>query len=346
MPDVSIIIPTYNRLWSLPQAIESCRDSACEVEILVVDDKSDDGTWEWLLDQPDVIALQGKGLGKPWAVNQAFRVSRGAYVRFLDSDDWLPGEATAAQVEIAERTGADLVVAGHDVYHGDKYIRTKEWTNCDDFIAQQLGECDSSHYSAFLFRRGLLEDIPHRPDFALRDDRLLMLEVALKNPNVAVYDAPALCHRHHKKSRLQAVLGMRRVAQKLQHIRLYIYVLQRLQTRGALTMRRRGAAAKVLWPEAHGIAYTHPAEAAEVADWVFELNPDFTPPEPGFLGWLYRNAGFRWTERILRLRRLLLAPFRRMPRPAPHTFDLQPLDKAPTSDGRARAVSRSTISES
>lgn len=329
MSIVSIIIPTHNRLWSLPKAVDSCRGTTCDVEILVVDDASTDGTWEWLQDQPDVTAIRGDGLGKTWAVNRAFDRARGRYVRFLDSDDWLHTDAIDGQFERAEATGADLVVAGYDVYVDDHYERTQPWTYCDDFIAQQLGECDGSHYSAFLFRRDLLRDVPHRPDFALRDDRMLILEVGLKNPNIAVYDEPALCHRHHQKSRLQAVLGMRSVTRNLQQVRLYTHILKRLHEQGGLTMRRRRAAASVLWPLAHWIAYSHPGEAAEVADWIFALDPDFTPPEPGLLGRLYRTVGFRWTERVLRLRRLLLAPFRSLPSPEAHTFDVPPPEAAP-----------------
>ncbi|MFI5163599.1 MAG: glycosyltransferase, partial [Sphingobacteriales bacterium] len=34
MIDVSIIIPTYNRLWSLPKAIDSCKDTLLNIEII------------------------------------------------------------------------------------------------------------------------------------------------------------------------------------------------------------------------------------------------------------------------------------------------------------------------
>jgi glycosyltransferase involved in cell wall biosynthesis len=337
MPDISVLIPTYNRLWSLPRAVDSCRAAACEVEIVVVDDRSNDGTWAWLQEQPDITALRGQGLGKPWAVNKAYNHAQSRYVRFLDSDDWLPDGVIDAQLAVAESTSADLVVAGYDVYRdvgGQEEDRVEQvdrrpWRECDDFIAQQLGECDASHYSAFLFRRELLSDVPHRPDYELRDDRLLMLEVAMKDPDLAVYDGSGLCHRHHDRLRLQEVLGMRSVRRNLQQLKLYAYILERLHDRGGLTMRRRRAAASVLWPLAHWIAYSHPGEAAEVADWVFALDPDFTPPEPGLLGRLYRTVGFRWTERVLRLRRLLLAPFRSLPSPEAHTFDVPPPEAAP-----------------
>ena len=40
MSDISVVIPTFNRLWALPQAVESCRSAGGNVEIVVVDDGS------------------------------------------------------------------------------------------------------------------------------------------------------------------------------------------------------------------------------------------------------------------------------------------------------------------
>jgi glycosyltransferase involved in cell wall biosynthesis len=338
-PDVSIIIPTYNRLWSLPKAINSCRGTACSVEILVVDDGSDDGTWDWLQEQDDIRALRSGGWGKPWAVNKAFRQSRGRYIRFLDSDDWLYTDQIDHQLEQAEQGDVPLVVAGKDLYDEDEnHLETQPWVHCDDFIAQQLGECDSSHYSAFLFQRDLIEDIPHRTvfpgaDFASRDDRCFMLEVALKEPDYAVSEEPVLCHRHHEQGRLQFGQGMRSLGIHLQQLRIYRNILYGLQQTGRLTLRRRRAAAKILWPLARWIAKDYLQEGQEVAAWVRELDPSFTPPEDGVLGWMYRNAGFRWTEYVLRLRRLLLVPFRTHPSPAPHTFKVSPVTASRVDQG-------------
>jgi glycosyltransferase involved in cell wall biosynthesis len=326
--DVSVIIPTYNRLWALPKAVESCRGTECKVEILVVDDGSDDGTWDWLQKQDDVRALRSGGWGKPWAVNKAVRKSTGRYVRFLDSDDWLYTEMIDRQLVHAEEEDVPLVVAGKDLYdENENHIETQPWVYCDDFIAQQLGECDSSHYSAFLFRRDLIEDIPHRTvfpgaDFASRDDRCFMLEVALKEPDYAVSDEPVLCHRHHEQGRLQASVGMRSVGIHLQQLRIYQNILRRLHERNALTLRRRRAAAKQLWDLARWIARNHLQEAEEIADWVTQLDPDFEPPGNGLKGQCYRKIGFRWTGYLLRLRRTLLYPFRDLPNPSPHKFEL------------------------
>ena len=156
--DISIIIPTYNRLWCLPEAVESCRNNDCSVEIIVVDDGSTDGTAEWLLTQLDVIVLSQPHIGKCWAVNKAFNIAKGKYIRFLDSDDAIEKNANDRQFKLAEINKADIVVSGYKSFDSNgKILSEQRWIVCDDFVAQQLGECDSSHYSAYLFKKRIYQ---------------------------------------------------------------------------------------------------------------------------------------------------------------------------------------------
>lgn len=314
-PDVTVIIPSRNRLWSLPKAVDSCRSSALRIQIIVIDDGSTDGTAEWLKTQEDLVVLQGEGWGKPWGVNRSLSLARGTCLRYLDSDDWLNPGSNERQFEIAEREKADVVVAGLDIYRDERFMETDPWSSTDDFIAQQLGESRYSAYSAFLFRRSFIENIPHRTlfpssDFASRDDRCFMLEVALRHPRIAVCPTPTLCYRQHSNARLQFPSGLRAVGTNIQHLYIYRQILRLLDQRGELTPRRRRAASKTLWPLAHWTAYSHLNEACEIAEWVFNLDPEFRSPENGLLGALYRCIGFRKTELLLRLRRNVVVLFR------------------------------------
>lgn len=310
--DITIIIPTRDRLWSLPRAVQSCRSNRLRIEIIVVDDGSRDGTREWLHAQPDIIVINGEGWGKPWGVNQGLGVATGKYLRYLDSDDWLNAGANEMQFDIAETTDADLVVSGMDVYQDDVLKERYPWPATDDFMAQQLGEEFGSHYSAFLFRRDFVKDIPHRTlfpsaDFASRDDRCLILEVAMRNPRISVSGSPALAHRFHDKHRLQFRTGLRSTGTHIQQLYIYQQILDLLEQRGELTSRRKQAAIKVLWPLAHWIGYSHARDAEAIAEWIKSLDPDFRPPDPGPLGWMYRTLGFRQTQRVLRIRRRVIA---------------------------------------
>jgi glycosyltransferase involved in cell wall biosynthesis len=314
-PDISIIIPSKNRLWALPKAIESCRSKDLKVQIIVIDDASTDRSIDWLTTQTDVTVVEGEGWGKPWAVNKALPLATGKYLRYLDSDDWLNAGANEAQFVLAEREQADVVVAGMDIYQDETLSETQTWIHNDDFIAQQLGETAGSHYSAFLFRRDFVKDIPHRTffaasNFASNDDRCFMLEVALRHPKTVVYDRSSLCHRHHRRGRLQFPDGIRSWGANIQHLYIYKQILSRLKKRGELNDRRRKVVAMILWNEAHKLAHTHLDEACALAEEVFELDPSLKLHENATLKWLYTNLGFKNTERLLRFRRRIILGYR------------------------------------
>jgi glycosyltransferase involved in cell wall biosynthesis len=306
-PDVSIIIPTYNRLWSLPDAVTSCRKGKCSVEIIVIDDGSRDGTWEWLQSRTDVTCLRQPNWGKDWAVNSGFAASRGEYIRFLDSDDFLEPSANDVQLEIARRHASDLVVGGYtsfDEVTGEKHVMP--WTKSDDFIAQQLGESGSGHYSAYLFRREFIAKTPHRQEFLANDDRMFILEVALHFPKVSICQESCFIHRLHARGRLQVSHGLDTSVKNWAHFQVYRKAASLLEELGQFTPRRRRAMARVLWSVAHRMAYSHVDDACELVDWIYHLDPDFVVPENGVLGVAYRRLGFRNTERLIAICRAIL----------------------------------------
>lgn len=92
-PEFSVIIPTYNRLEFLKQALSSVwAQSHSDYEIIVVDDGSTDGTSDYLALLGDrVKALCQANKGPAAARNFGVKHAIGDYVAFLDSDDiWLP----------------------------------------------------------------------------------------------------------------------------------------------------------------------------------------------------------------------------------------------------------------
>ncbi len=302
MIDISVIIPTFDRLWALPQAVDSCLSDDCRVEIIVVDDGSADGTWDWLQQRKDVVSIRSENWGKDWAVVAGMAVARGEYVRFLDSDDWLKPQANVEQLRLARQTSADVVVAGYeDFYEDRRETQPHPWVDCDDFVAQQFGEVPFSHYSAFLFRRAFIQDIPHRQEYALRDDRMFLLEVAMRKPQMAVYRQPAFVHRHHGQGRLQGTAGFRRTMAHWTNIEVYRKAVAMLAARGELTPRRKRAAVAYIWPVVRALAKTQLGEAAAAASWISKLDPEFRPPVRASIAFGYRTLGFAATERLVAL---------------------------------------------
>lgn len=94
-PNVSVIIPTYNRLAMLEEALASVFSQKFDgtLEVIVVDDHSQDDTSEMITQNyPEVKLIRlEQNLGSYVARNQGLKEARGKYIAFLDSDDlWQP----------------------------------------------------------------------------------------------------------------------------------------------------------------------------------------------------------------------------------------------------------------
>lgn len=121
-PVVSVIIPTWNRAHLMERVIATVQgQTLTELEILIVDDGSTDGTAGVIgaIDEPRIryIPLDRNG-GSGYARNRGLREARGEFVAFLDSDDeWFP-EKLRLQVDRI-RELPDSVVA---IYTGTETI--------------------------------------------------------------------------------------------------------------------------------------------------------------------------------------------------------------------------------
>ncbi|MEL7039041.1 MAG: glycosyltransferase family A protein [Cyanobacteria bacterium J06592_8] len=89
--DVSVIIPTYNRISMLEEALQSVFSQEFDgtVEVIVIDDNSSDKTSEIVSDKyPEVNLISlTKNIGPSAARNRALSLEKGKYIAFLDSDD-------------------------------------------------------------------------------------------------------------------------------------------------------------------------------------------------------------------------------------------------------------------
>ena len=95
IPQVSVIIPTYNRAGCLREAVDSVlAQDFGDVELIVVDDGSTDSTPQLIEGYGQAIrALRQGNRGVSATRNAGIAASRGALIAFLDSDDlWLPGK--------------------------------------------------------------------------------------------------------------------------------------------------------------------------------------------------------------------------------------------------------------
>jgi glycosyltransferase involved in cell wall biosynthesis len=111
-PLVSVIIPTYNRANKLRYAIESViAQSYQNIELIVIDDGSDDETEVLMKDYPDAEYIIQKHSGQAAARNNGLKHSRGEIIASLDSDDTWNEEFIERCVEKLEKGRLDFVFA-------------------------------------------------------------------------------------------------------------------------------------------------------------------------------------------------------------------------------------------
>jgi hypothetical protein len=90
-PRVTALLTVYNGLPYLPQAVESLRaQTFADLELLVLDDGSTDGSREWLQRCADPrlrLVCHGANLGQAVCLNLGLSLARGEFIARMDQDD-------------------------------------------------------------------------------------------------------------------------------------------------------------------------------------------------------------------------------------------------------------------
>ncbi|MEZ7007546.1 glycosyltransferase family 2 protein [Streptomyces sp. AD55] len=119
MVKLSVIVPFYNVRHYATDTLRSLRANAGEeVEFLLVDDCSEDGTADILRRAAEtlpgaVLIRHARNGGLATARNTGIDRARGTYLTFLDGDDWIAPGHLARLLAAAERLGCDFVRTDH-----------------------------------------------------------------------------------------------------------------------------------------------------------------------------------------------------------------------------------------
>lgn len=124
---VSVIMPVYNRIDTVKCAVDSVLEqSYSNIELIIIDDGSDDGTKELLenIIDPRIILLNNKSCkGVSNARNQGLAAACGKYIAYLDSDNVWDSRYVAAMVgAFLKLPDAEVLYCGQLLFKGkDKH---------------------------------------------------------------------------------------------------------------------------------------------------------------------------------------------------------------------------------
>ncbi len=184
MPEVSVIVPTYNRAQFVVCAIDSVLSQTfLDYELIVVDDGSTDDTKEVLLgygDRIKYIYQSNSGVGA--ARNAGIRCAVGEWLAFLDSDDiWLP-EYLSCQMEQANQNPSACSLVTNSIRFDADGSSVEVFQYCGISLCETIknDSCLMERPLTLILQRGM-------PDFpATMFKREAFIRAGLFNENVTI----------------------------------------------------------------------------------------------------------------------------------------------------------------
>ena len=145
---LSVIVPAYNEADTIEESISRVKAVDLDMEIIVVDDCSTDGTREILQRIPGItLLLHERNLGKGMAIRTALTAVTGDIVVIHDADLEYDPRDFPALIEPIARGGADVV-------YGSRFLNSKPKMRPVNYIANRM----LAIMSNLLFRAKLTDE--------------------------------------------------------------------------------------------------------------------------------------------------------------------------------------------
>lgn len=222
-PRISVIIPYYRAGTFIADAIASIRrQNYPNLEIILIDDGSEDGIAERVREFGDIVFLQQSNQGPAAARNAGIRKATGDIIAFLDADDIWPDDKLALQLPKLEEDPALGIVTGRV-----QYIRL-QGAEDRSLPFDENNTIIHVHLGAALVRRTVFDDVGlFDENFRVSEDMDWFLRVREKSVKTAIIPETTLFYQMHasnmtrqltvQKARmaevLKASLNRRRAAQ-------------------------------------------------------------------------------------------------------------------------------------
>jgi glycosyltransferase involved in cell wall biosynthesis len=207
-PLAAVVIPVHDGARFLADALRSVADQHLDLEVIVVDDGSTDGSAQIALDH-GATCIRQPHRGPASARNAGLAASTAPLVAFLDADDLIPPGAIARQLAyLAAHPGSDGVM-GMQEYRVLEGVTLPDWA-----VADKVGEPDeTSRPSVFasVIRRSTFDRVgSFDPRFRLSEDLDWLLRAKELGAVIDVVDDVVLVRRIHGANLTYDTQGLRR----------------------------------------------------------------------------------------------------------------------------------------
>lgn len=191
---VSVIIPVFNQEELVIKAIESIpkRD---DIEIIVIDDGSEDNTWQSLLNYRNthsnylnlILLWNEVNKGVAYTVNRGYDYAKGEYIVLLGSDDYFYTDKFEEVMQ--QLDGTDLVYFNLQINNGDVWRLTPE---------NKTGLCGSVKF----MKRTFIDNTRCPEDKKSGEDWYFFRELLKKNPTEKFTDITVKHYNYPRENSL------------------------------------------------------------------------------------------------------------------------------------------------
>ena len=185
MMNISVVIPTYNRIELLKRSIDSVINQTIKPsEIIIVDDGSNDGTEAMVKNKYDSLKLiTQKNKGASAARNSGIKASSGEWICFLDSDDEWKNDKLEKQITAATNNSDYKFFHSNEIWikNGKRINQKKKHKKYGgDIFKKCLDMCRISP-SSVLIEKNIFEEIGFfNEDLVVCEDYELWLRICDK----------------------------------------------------------------------------------------------------------------------------------------------------------------------
>ncbi|MGV3345108.1 glycosyltransferase family 2 protein [Enterobacteriaceae bacterium LUAb1] len=219
-PLISVIIPSYGRPDSLPQAIQSVLDQTCQdIEILVVNDNpqtsvffaaTNDVKKQFMEDSRVRILADGVNRGGSGARNAGILQSKGEFISFLDDDDIYFANKLECQLTHLRENNLDVSVCDMVIHRDGIPVNDPHCTARVGDIANFI--IQGNTFTPMIFcKRHVLISVGMFHDTPRFQDHVLMIKILENGFIVKALHTPLFVHNDHQGERItlsdKSVLG-------------------------------------------------------------------------------------------------------------------------------------------
>jgi len=215
---ISVIVPVYNVEDYLERCVESIlQQTYTHFELILINDGSTDSSGlicENLASRHENIKVYHiENAGVSNARNTGIKLATGAWVTFIDSDDFVTQDYLATLASAVEGLNVGFVIAPlHHIKNGivtdlpPHSGKTELWST-EETMKELLMTTRTSFFPvAKLFKRDLLADEKFNTNYHLAEDALFLTELLLKTRCSSVFiDKPVYYYDHREGSATTSV---------------------------------------------------------------------------------------------------------------------------------------------